>query len=205
MLMSNGFARSGVLRAWCAAGSMWVALAGVVPTAAATQVFHSPGDDGAPASGPPTVQEGGVRSVFLYVDGGGLTSSAGSACDTGQGDEVCGYSLTLAGLGGLTIDAFNADGGANLLVNQSAGSIVINGLDPVAPTPGPKRIGELRVNAASGGSVELTSGEVIGADLGSEILAAGTVVTVPEPGGPLALASGLALLRALARRRASRC
>jgi hypothetical protein len=184
---------------------MWLALAWVVPTASAAQVFHSPADDGVPPSGQPSVDEGGVRSVFLYIDGGAIASSAGSTCDAGQGDEVCGYSLTLTGLGGLTIDAFNADGGANLLVNESAGSIVINGLDPVAPTPGPKRIGELRVNAATGGSVELTAGEVIGADLGSEILTPGTVVTVPEPGGALALVSGLALLRALARRRASRC
>jgi hypothetical protein len=205
MLMLNEFVRSGSMRAWCASGSLWVAMAVFAPTADATQVFHSPSDDGVPAAGQPSVAEGGVRSVFLYVDGGAAASAGGSVCLSGDGDEVCGYSLGLTGLGGLTINGFNADGGADLIVNQSAGSILINGLDPVAPTPGPKRIGELLVNAATGGSLELTSGEVIGADLGSELLASGTVVTVPEPGGLLAMLSGLGLLRALARRRASRC
>lgn len=174
-------------------------------TAGAAQLFHSPADDGQPAVGPPTIAEGGVRSVYLYVDDGAVASLPGSSCHDGLGDEVCGYSVTLSGLGGLTIAAFTADVAADVLVNQGAGSIVINGLDPVSPTPGPKRIGELQVNAATGGSLELTNGEVIGADLGSEILAQGTLVTVPEPGASPMLVSGVLLLRALARRRAPRC
>jgi hypothetical protein len=80
--------------------------------------------------------------------------------------------------------------------------LIINGLDTAAPTPGPKRIGELSLNAVSGGSLELTSGEVIGADLSSETLASAEVVAVPEPGALLQLVCGAALLGCLGQRRA---
>ena len=181
---------------WLAAALCWATAAN------ATQVFHSPNDDGIPAGGTATVAEGGVQSVFLYVDGGAAASAANTACDTGTGSEVCGYTLTLTGLSGLTLVGFTPDGGANLLHDLNAVQFRVNGLDPVAPTPGPKRIGELTVNAVAGGSLGLTVGEVIGADLSSEILAAGEVVAVPEPGILLQLASGVLLLRCLASRRA---
>jgi hypothetical protein len=186
--------------------ALWLSMALALQPASAqaTQVFHSPADNGAPAAGSPTIAEGGVQSVFLYVDGGALASAGGTVCDTGQGDEVCGFSLTLTGLGGLTLNSFSPDGAADLVVNQSTGQIVINGLDPVAPTPGPNRVGELFVNAATGGSVEMTGAEVIGADLQSEIVPTSTLVTVPEPSAALGWASGLALLGALRGRRATR-
>ena len=119
----------------------------------------------------------------------------------GEGDEVCGYDLELIGLNGLTFSAFNADPGANLLVNLGASSLRINGLDTVAPTPGPQRIGELQVNPTTGGEIELTGGEAIGADLESETLASTVVVAVPEPALLLLLGSGIGLLVVLARRR----
>ncbi len=174
----------------------------VCSPALASQVFHSPNDDGLP--GAPQVPTGGVQSVLLYIDGGGGASAPGSACNNGAGDEVCGFDLELTGLSGLTFSAFNADAGADLLVNFSAGSLRINGLDPVAPTTAPVRIGELLVNAIEGGQVELTSGEVIGADLGSEVLPVQTLVTVPEPSRLLMLMSGFGLLLGLARARAAR-
>lgn len=181
----------------------WVLAAGVICSpATASQVFHSPNDDGLP--GATQIPSGGVQSVFLYIDGGAVSSSPGSACNDGAGDEVCGFDLELTGLAGLTFSAFNADTGADLLVNFSAGSIRINGLDPLASSAGPQRIGELLVDAADGGGVELTSGEVIGADLGSEVLSAKTLVTAPEPASLPMLVSGLGLLLLLARTKAKR-
>ncbi len=174
----------------------------VCSPALASQVFHSPNDDGLP--GATQIPPGGVQSVFLYIDGGALASSPGDACNNGAGDEVCGFDLELTGLFGLTFSAFNADPGADLLVNFAAGSVRINGLDPVTPSTGPWRIGELLVNAAVGGEVELTSGEVIGADLASELLSPQTLVSVPEPGRLLMLASGFGLLLGLAPARAKR-
>ena len=171
------------------------------PALAVTSVYHSPNDDGLPGS--TQIPSGGVQSVYLYIDGG-PSASAGNACDEGQGDEVCGYDFEVTGLNGLTLSAFNADVGANLLVNFSVASMKVNGLDSQSPMPGPHRIGELLVNAAVGGEVELTSGEVIGADLGSEILSTTTLVTVPEPGPLLLLGSGIGLLAVLARRRRGR-
>ncbi len=181
---------------WLAALLCWGA------PATATQVFHSPNDDGLPAGGTPTIATGGVQSVFLYIDGGASTSAVDTACDTGTGSEVCGYTLTLTGLTGLTLVGFTPDGGANLLHDTIALEFRVNGLDTSAPTPGPKRIGELTVNAVVGGSLELTLGEVIAADLSREILASGEVVAVPEPGILLQLAAGVLLLRCLASGRA---
>lgn len=170
--------------------------------ASATDVFHSPNDDGLPAVGAPTVPEGGVQSIYVYIEGGGTASSAFTACDTGTGGEVCGYTLTLTGLTGLTLVGFTPEPTANLLSDTTSSVFRVNGLDTAAPTPGPKRIGELQVNAVAGGTLELTSGEVIGADLSSEALVSGEIVAVPEPGVALQLLAGAVLLGALKSRRA---
>jgi len=139
--------------------------------------------------------------VYLYIDGGASASVVGTACVTGSGSEVCGYTLTLTGLTGLTLAGFVPDVGADLLYDSDTIELVINGLDTAAPTPGPKRIGELSVVAVAGGSLELTGGEVVGADLSSETLASGEIVAVPEPGALLQLACGSALLGCLGYRR----
>ncbi len=170
--------------------------------AVAAQVYHSPNDDGQPAAGPPQISEGGVQSVYLYIDGGTSASAGGTACATGSGSELCGYTLTLTGLAGLTLTGFAPDVAADLLYDTNSIELIVNGLDTAAPTPGPKRIGELSVNAVAGGSLELTSGEVIGADLSSEILSSGELVVVPEPGALLQLVCGAALLGCLRHRRA---
>lgn len=174
--------------------------------ASASQVFHSPNDDGLPAAGTPSVTEGGVQTVYLYIDGGPTASSVDTACDTGTGNEICGYTLTLTGLTGLTLVGFTPEPSANLLTDTTTLVFRVNGLDTSAPTPGPKRIGELQVNAVSGGSLELTSGEVVGADLSSETLASGEIVTVavPEPAVVLQLLAGSVLLGFLKTRRARR-
>lgn len=183
---------------WLMAALCWAT------AATATDVFHSPNDDGLPAAGAPLVVEGGVQSVYLYIDGGPTASASATACDTGTGNEVCGYTLTLTGLSGLTLVGFTPDPGANLLSDTTGLALRVNGLDTAAPTPGPKRIGELQVNAVAGGSLELTRGEVVGADLSSETLVSGEVVAVPEPGVVFQLMTGTALLGCLNRRRARR-
>jgi hypothetical protein len=170
--------------------------------ALAAQVFHSPNDDGLPGSG--QIPSGGVQSVLLYIDGGGAISIPGRACNDGTGDEICGFDLELTALAGLSFDSFTADSGADLMVNFSAGSIRINGIDAVGPGIGPQRIGELLVNAVDGGEVELTGGETLGADLASENLATMTLVTVPEPGQLLMLLCGGGLLAGLSRARRQR-
>jgi hypothetical protein len=105
------------------------------PALALTSVYFSPNDDGFSGSNP--IPDSGLQSVYLYIDGGPTPSAGGSACYEGEGDELCGYDVELTGLNGLTFSAFNADPGANLLVNLGASSLRINGLDTIAPTPGP--------------------------------------------------------------------
>ncbi len=170
--------------------------------ATGTQVFHSPNDNGQPAGGFPEVPSGGVSSLYLYIHGGASASPVGTACDTGTGNEVCGYTLTLTALTGLTLAGFTPDEGANLLHGINGLEFRLNGLDTLTPTPGPKRIGELLVNGVEGGSLQLSSGEVIRADLSSEIVASSQVVYLPEPGALLMLASGVALLGCLGHGRA---
>jgi hypothetical protein len=195
--------RAGKIGVVLRAISVWLLVLGLGGSnALATQVYYSPNDDGVPAGGSPTLDVGGVRSVFLYIDGGATASQPGAACHVGQGDEVCGFSLTLTGQTGLTLAGFNPDGGADLLHDSNALELRVNGLDTASPTPGPKRIGELLVNAVAGGALELSAGEVVGAALASENLATSTVVTVPEPGGLVQLLSGVALLLGIGRRRA---
>jgi hypothetical protein len=193
-------------RLWAlsAATGLVAALGWAVPASAthAQRVYHSPNDNGQPAGGLPELPSGGVQSLYLYIDGGALASAPSTACDTGAGSEVCGYTLTLTGMNGATFTGFTPDGGANLLYDLNGSEFRINGLDTQSPTPGAKRIGELLVNGVEGASVELSSGEVIGADLSSELLSTDQVVYLPEPGVMLMLASTLAVLGCLGRGRA---
>ncbi len=191
------------LRRAVIASSITALLSGALQAGAATTVFHSPNDDGLPDAGTASVSEGGLQPVYLYIDGGAAASAPGTPCDTGAGDEVCGFDLHLTGLAGLTLSSFSADGGADLVTNLSAGELRINGLDSQTPTTGPVRIGELVVAAVAGGALELTSGEVVGADLAGETLTPGTLVIVPEPGIVASLVSAAALLAFLERRRAA--
>ena len=193
---ARGFFQTLACAAWIAVGC-FCAAAGW-----ATQVYHSPNDDGLPAVGPPQVLEGGIRPVYLYIDGGAAASPAGTACDTGSGDELCGFTLALTGQAGLTLIGFTPDASANLLYDVSTLEFRVNGLDTASPTPGPKRIGELSVDATAGGSPEVTSGEVVDAGLSAEQLESGQIVAFPEPGKVLQLGFGIALLAGFARRRA---
>lgn len=190
--------RGGVMFALTLAFALWAF------PALGTEVFHSPNDDGMQAGGSPTIAAGGTQPVYLYVDGGSTASTPGSPCHDGSGDEVCGFRVTLSGAGGLTIASFTPDGSADVVANESPASIVINGLDPVAPGTGPQRIGVLNVNAATGGSVQLDSGEVIGASLASESLVGGTIVTVPEPTALAMWAAGASMLVLISKGRARR-
>ncbi len=170
-----------------------------LPTASTASIlFHSSADNGVANA---VVAEGTGQAIFLYIESGVVASAPGAACDSGGGDEICGYDIDLTGVGGLTITAFVPEPSANLVTNLNAGTLKINGLDSVSPTAGPQRIGELTFDGTIGATLEVDA-ELVGADLSIETLSASTVVTVPEPQFMILLIAGALMLVALRTRRA---
>jgi len=189
-----------LLLSWLASCMAGIAL--LAPAALATVVFHSPNDDGVPGA---QLSPGNGQPIFLYIDGGPTASAPGRTCHDGAGDELCGFTIELTALAGVGFTSFTPEPSADLMTNLVGGSLRINGLDTEDPTPGPQRIGTLLVDAPQNGEVELTSGEVIGADLESETLAPQTtLISVPEPGVSVMLLGGGGLLSLLARWRRRR-
>lgn len=166
-------------------------------TSLATDLFHSAADNGIATS---LVSDGLAQTVFLYIETGQGASAAGTACDSGAGDEICGYDLDLTGIGGLTILSFTPEPSADLVANLDSGVLEINGLDSVTPGPGAQRIGELTIDGVIGATLQVDA-ELVGADLSTETLTATTVVTVPEPRLAIVLWAGVLALIALQGRR----
>lgn len=181
-----------------------VAAALATPSGAVTEVYHSPGDDGVSPGPGAEISVGAGQTLFVYISGGPSPTSSGERCHDGDGDELCGYELVLTGQGGLTLSGFTPDPAANIVANLSGNELRLNDLDTTTPSPGPRRIGELVVDAPASGVLELSSGEAIRADLSSDVLPMSTIVAVPEPTRLALLGSGLAWLSCLLRRRGRR-
>ncbi len=161
------------------------------------RLYHSPADDGSAPAGPVAIAAGTPVTLHLYVDGGSVASSV-DPCERGDGDEVCGWDVALAGSGGLALlgiaEAFD-------VVAHIEGTLVnLNGGDPEGGL-GPTKIADLTVQGPMGASLDLLEGEAVRSRLTLEDLQARPVVAVPEPSVLAMLAAGLAMLRALARRR----
>ncbi len=190
--------------------AVWI---GLSPMASAqTVLYHSPADDGAAATEPALVPAGSSASLYLYwASGPAASSAAEEVCSAGDGDEICAGQIELRAEGSFSIDAFTPDAAANIVFAASPTSLSINVLDPIGPTPGVKRLGQLDVTTdlstdctATACEVVVDQFDVVEADLA---IAAGSFTTptsaiaVPEPGLPLAFGFGVALLSLLARRR----
>ena len=167
--------------------------------AATPVLYHSAADDGVSSGVPALVPEGVAVVLHLYVDGGSVASPVGQACVSGPNDEICGWDFGLVGTGGLTFDGFVASG--DVESNLGAAALRMNGGDPFVGTLGPSKVGDLEISGAAGEQVVLTRGDVVTSQLSRVQIAAGPIVTLPEPGGLVGLLPGLMWVHWLRRRR----
>jgi len=144
-------------------------------------IFHSPADDGVNPGTPPPLSAEAPAWVYLYVDAGTLSSAPGTACHAGSGEEVCGCDLLVEAGQNVRFLAFQPSGDVRFTLTGSR--LRANQLDALAPVAGPKRIGQLLVEATdpAGGPVLLSSASVVRAGLELTPLTSGELVFVPEP------------------------
>jgi hypothetical protein len=171
-------------------------------------LFHSPLDDGAVATTPLILEDGGWGSLNLYLQTSGAASSDPSkVCVSAEGGEICGVSLTLTASGALYFMSFLPEPSANVVYRVTGSSFRANILDSVAPTVGTHRYGTLDLVALPGSCptgacvVTVESAEVIEADLGvsTATFATGSAIiaSVPEAPRGIGLVAGCLLLAAL--------
>ena len=87
---------------------------------------------------------------------------------------------------------------------MDATSLRANLADQNDPTPGPKRLGQLRVEATGqGGDIVVNGLHAVDAALGLQPISNGTIVVVPEPDKLVQLAVGLLFLFVVSRLPAS--
>lgn len=164
-------------------------------------VYHSPDDNGANPGGAAGLPIGPGESFFLWLDAGFAASPPGTACDNGDGREICGYEVVIDALGSAFFVDFIPQ--SNVVHRLTPNQLQVNGIFALNPTVGAVRIGELKVaNGGVSGAVVVMGGEVVLAALQVEMVSQSTVATVPEPFGWVPLMAGMALLAGLQDRRA---
>ena len=157
----------------------YVVMLGIVSPALAHGVYHSPNDDGASVGIPASVAPGAPATLHLYLDPGSLPSN-GDPCFQGDGDEICGYRIRMVG-SGMTLQAFSpADPDA--LYNLSGTQVDVTGGDFQEGELGPFKLGDLVVQGALGGHLDLTISESVTSQLALERESEPTtIVQLPEP------------------------
>ena len=163
-----------------------------------TIIYHSPADDGVDPGAPVPLSP--AQSFFLYADAGPISTGLGTPCFDGNGDEICAYRFCIETTGAVGIVSFVPDPAQDLVVSSDATRICATGGNALDGELGPLRIGELQVAVTGAGTVALTEGDAVAADL---TLGAVTPRLLPEPGSVWQLAAGIAFLGlARARRQA---
>ena len=153
----------------------------VAALAQAFEIYHSPGDDGSAGAMPAEVEFGtGIATLHLYVGGTpGVASTVGAACSGADatGNEICAWELTLEARDGLQIVGFSPAPGV-IHAQTAAGILRANGVHALAPTPAPRKIGDLEVSlSALPGSLRLAAATVVDAALVPQTLDAAVVAS----------------------------
>jgi hypothetical protein len=151
-------------------------------------------------------------TLDIYIDSGATPTSAGVACENGNGDELCAIDVELSLTGPGVIDGFMAPAtGPTVvyepfeLVDFPTSKVRLNVLQSISPPtpPTPQNLGALSVTILPSAS-EANPVKVVAT--GQAVDAAGALVgipvleiakTVPEPSGIVLLLSGALGLAAL--------
>lgn len=165
-------------------------------------VYQSPADDGVDPGVPFVLSGDPAESVYLYVDSGPDASATGTPCVDGTGDELCAYRFCVATSDSVGVVDFLPEAGSDIVWRATSTELCATGGDAIVGELGPVRVGELILSSTAGGDAQVVEGEGVGASLTLDAVPV-RVLAVPEPGGSLQLASGIAGLFALARRRRS--
>ena len=166
-------------------------------------VYHSPNDNGANPGSIYDLPVSTGEPLNLYLDAGVLASQSGTACNDGNGREVCGYEIVVDALGSAYFTNFRPE--PNVVYKLTSGRANINGLFSLNPALGAVKIGELTTASSDeNGAVMMTGGTVVLAALQDESVPQIMLAQVPEPIGSLPLIAGVALLAGLGRRRRRR-
>lgn len=172
-------------------------------------VYHSPGDDGTPPVSVPAIEgSGAIETVHLYMDEATATATPSTAlpCEAGDGNERCGWSLSLVAVDGLEIVEFRPEGDVVFEIGGGPlARIRLNGGRLDAGELGPVKLGDLDVRATTAaGTGRLESGTVLDARLDPVALDPEILFYVPEPAFLSTLLAGLLLLGGLAGRSSRR-
>lgn len=169
--------------------------------AGTARVYHSPADDGVPPGSLPIEPGVPMVTLFLYVDAGPGTTTTGTPCVDGDGDELCAFEFSLEALGDATIDAFVPEPGIDVIHRTSASDFAVVGGDAVNGTPGPIRVGALDLDVASPDwSLSVGAGTSVDASFALTPIST-AAVAAPEPNGAAPSAFLVVLLVVFARRR----
>jgi hypothetical protein len=126
---------------WELFGILLLVAALASPSAAAPALFHSPADDGLPAPSTPVESAIPLVTLFLYVDGGPVSTSTGTPCEDGDGDELCAWEFTLETTGDVTLQGFVPEPGIDLVERLSGSEFAAIGGNAVGGELGPTRLG----------------------------------------------------------------
>jgi lysophospholipase L1-like esterase len=180
-------------------GTMLLIAALASPSGAAPALFHSPADDGLAAPSTPVESAIPLVTLFLYVDGGPVSTSTGTPCEDGDGDEVCAWEFSLETTGDVTLQGFVPEPGIDLVERLSASEFAAIGGNAIGGDLGPTRLGALDLAVTSSNwSVKIIGGSAVNASFSLTSLPP-IAIAVPEPTLPLQLAFGIAFLIAMGK------
>ena len=163
-------------------------------------VYHSPNDNGVNPGIVFDLPLSTGEPLNLYLDAGALASQSGTACNDGDGREVCGYDIDIDALGSAYFTNFVP--GPNVVSTVTPSKAKINGIFSLNPALGAVKIGQLSAASSDeNGAVMMPGGTVVLAALQSESVPQLFLAQVPEPLGSLPMIAGVALLAGLSRRR----
>ncbi len=182
-------------------GALAAALALLVassPAGAQIAVFHSPNDDGVDPGGTISIPPSASATLHLYIDNPGTGTATGTVCEDGDGNELCGFDLTLEALGGIQFLTFSEV--ADTAHSLTSTRMRLNVVEAISGVSGPIHIGDLTIDASVGTTVDLSGAEALDAALGSVPIADKSLISVPDAGFLPLLGSGLSMLLGIRRR-----